>query len=1636
MEQSRIEDEIQSALDGTTYELPEDPLASRLEKLIQELIDKGGGGGGTTITVDSVLSLTSKNPVQNKVITEALNDLQDSVDNLTEIPDMGTDDANDIFNFARASGNSTKYQIGIYKEDASNTPDSTKDWLIISFIGPAPDYISDQIALTYGGTEKPEIYLRAHASGTWTDWGKISSDIPLNSKDDDGIVPKVGNEKLDSSLSYYNKNAFKTWGVDENGNPGWIYPKSISINSGSFFPPILEKMRRSMEFWDVTNGSVSLTITKKDGTQYNSSGILAHMTNQTSAIEYWWPCNYEAEWVGIWYRQRYYLDAPIDRVPYTEWKPLIDQVEVNLNTGTEDGLVQKGSDGNNGNAWVLDENNEPQWGFSKKLKMFDINESSNPGEMINEFYGSIQSRYSAKIPGATEYSGDCIVINLNQDYDDMYKRCRLILDYHNVEYDDTNMPKSNGGAVYFQFEIPDPYDPEGSVLLSEPKRLAYSSDIDAAISNLINGAPETLDTLKELADAIADNQDVVDALNDAIANKVDKVEGKGLSTNDYTDADKAAANTQVDWNVTSTSSPAYILHKPDRVTKTEMGFVPNPDGPDTKNMVFGTDYYGNPSWQKLPENSWNENGIVPKPDISANPYNPNASNDAFKSWTLPSKLDTQDPKWAYPLAMGIMSYEYDLKNVSFPGTISAVRRVDSYELGITDGSSTIKNGIILIMHTNTQIFEIWIPEKGGESLGIHYRAGDLVNAETENETVNFSDWHKLNISEDLSKYLPLEGGKIATDGMELEIDGFGITGNGAQDITNFDVISAMNIKGDKIYYNNQDTDERYIKADSIPINTSTVSGAVLAGADNPNKLWGTDQNGNPGWITLPSSDISIEEDPVNNLDDFVEGNEFKLGKFSNTTGNTPSSKPCLVMSFSSENGSYQLALDVVQNVFVRRQFGYGDTSWLPWDQVNMDRVESEATPNNLITKAHVRVGRYLSETDGDHWNAEEFPTANFGGFIISFGNIDDSNNGMQYAISDDQNKYYRTASVTSTGTYTFGDWTAIPAGSTVDDNTAEKAGIVAAGNTADSKSAVWGLDNDWNPIWKRLQELMIVDGTTPLTTEVNRVRFIKRYRWAVGLDTDETSTKTCYVLDLGADTESNQINFIFDYDYDLLENRGVYARYPIKDSDGDWAMSPPVKLAFSSDVVSLISEAVTELEGKIDLKADIDSPVLTGTPTAPTPEDSDNSTRIATTAFVKTLINALVNGAPETLDTLKELADAIAENETVVEALNAAIGNKVDKVEGKGLSTNDFTNLDKSRVDGAVLLDQMMSNGLMVDPNQADKFLTLINGWSNDLVNAPSFIKNTFALLISSWIWKEEFGSLIKNHVQFLACPNGMAYRERGDETTWTEWRIFDKRDYLPLNGGTLSGNVIIEKTPEFIVLDCHRIINFDKEHNDSSVIAVSTEFRNNDNKNVTMELVLNNYRNDVLSVSSYVIEGSYYGRGIVSLGDEHTKWKELYATNGTIQTSDRNEKNSLVELSVEKAEALIYGSKPTTYMMNSGSSGRIHWGMISQDLEELLEKLGWTSLDFAGFIKSPKMTDPVFDDETGKIIKESEVIEGEYLYSLRYDEFIAPIIKVEQSHNERIKKLETKIEQQETEIADLKSQIEELKKLILGGGN
>ncbi|HCN9612629.1 phage tail protein [Escherichia coli] len=70
------------------------------------------------------------------------------------------------------------------------------------------------------------------------------------------------------------------------------------------------------------------------------------------------------------------------------------------------------------------------------------------------------------------------------------------------------------------------------------------------------------------------------------------------------------------------------------------------------------------------------------------------------------------------------------------------------------------------------------------------------------------------------------------------------------------------------------------------------------------------------------------------------------------------------------------------------------------------------------------------------------------------------------------------------------------------------------------------------------------------------------------------------------------------------------------------------------------------------------NPTFTGEPKAPTPAAGNNTTRIATTAFVQAAITALINGAPATLDTLKEIAAAINNDPKFSTTINNALSDK------------------------------------------------------------------------------------------------------------------------------------------------------------------------------------------------------------------------------------------------------------------------------------------------------------------------------------------------------------------------------------------
>ncbi|EIW7559235.1 prophage tail fiber N-terminal domain-containing protein, partial [Salmonella enterica subsp. enterica serovar Stanleyville] len=114
-----------------------------------------------------------------------------------------------------------------------------------------------------------------------------------------------------------------------------------------------------------------------------------------------------------------------------------------------------------------------------------------------------------------------------------------------------------------------------------------------------------------------------------------------------------------------------------------------------------------------------------------------------------------------------------------------------------------------------------------------------------------------------------------------------------------------------------------------------------------------------------------------------------------------------------------------------------------------------------------------------------------------------------------------------------------------------------------------------------------------------------------------------------------------------------------------------------SEALAATPKAVKDVMSETQTKAPLDSPALTGTPTAPTPEITAAGLEIATAAFVAAKVAQLVGSAPEALDTLKELADALGNDPNFAATV-------LNKLAGKQPLDETLTALSGKSVDGLI----------------------------------------------------------------------------------------------------------------------------------------------------------------------------------------------------------------------------------------------------------------------------------------------------------------------------------------------------------------
>lgn len=173
---------------------------------------------------------------------------------------------------------------------------------------------------------------------------------------------------------------------------------------------------------------------------------------------------------------------------------------------------------------------------------------------------------------------------------------------------------------------------------------------------------------------------------------------------------------------------------------------------------------------------------------------------------------------------------------------------------------------------------------------------------------------------------------------------------------------------------------------------------------------------------------------------------------------------------------------------------------------------------------------------------------------------------------------------------------------------------------------------------------------------------------------------------------------------------------------------------------------------------------------------------------VNTKINEIIDSAPEALNTLKELADALNNEPDFAATVADSLANKVDKEEGKGLSTEDFTTSNKKQLSYLANFFKPIPEGKTIDD---------LNGEDNTgcyILYGPNYLGYTGLLYV---VWGTYFDGVMGNlgawQTRYMQDGKGTVKIEKrwNDGDKWTEWEeIYTTKDYVDSENQKLKNEI------------------------------------------------------------------------------------------------------------------------------------------------------------------------------------------------------------------------------------------------------
>ena len=371
--------------------------------------------------------------------------------------------------------------------------------------------------------------------------------------------------------------------------------------------------------------------------------------------------------------------------------------------------------------------------------------------------------------------------------------------------------------------------------------------------------------------------------------------------------------------------------------------------------------------------------------------------------------------------------------------------------------------------------------------------------------------------------------------------------------------------------------------------------------------------------------------------------------------------------------------------------------------------------------------------------------------------------------------------------------------------------------------------------------------------------------------------------------------------------------------------------------------------------AKLASPAFTGNPTAPTQSTNNNSTRLATTAFVANDLKVNSMLLSDTFATQMESGDDL----------------------------NDF--------------------------KTAGTYIATSSAFVNSLINCP--VNNTLIKLVVLYGGR---GSTLYEGRQILFSSNSAIYTRKwngGSSGSWGAWTTFAyAENVLPLSGGTLTGALRSQSTLGFSFQNLEKGTNPETASypgwmmtNDKNGYTAKDRICGvggsvDTNGDVNYGLIAYKYQAD-----STAYEGVYLTNPLTgdpsfragsdnntNLGRSTRRWKQLYAATATINTSDERVKDNIESIPDAVLDAWgevnWYQFQFKDAIAEKGATkARIHTGSIAQRIESVFTAHGLDANRYGLLCYDEWSATPVGRDEQGNIIEEAQPAGNRY--SLRYEE-------------------------------------------------